>query len=348
MCYAKPGPRCHGHAVERKDNIAAKTAKAFREAENASSVAHTLENANLAGYKDDPKWQKAYRAAEEKRIKYRELSDKLDGATKDIDYTRGGIQNLKDSIADCQPEKGVDEQMRLAHLQQRLKSAEKVYNEQMLAYDAEHGTVNGRQGSPYGSEKGIKMLRQKLSSVEAKLDVSYDSNDSDGFMKYGRQQKELKAQLEHAVATKSRVDAGIADESRASLAEAKDELKRVTNAYNRVEKIRTKKQKELQDGPMKAYQDYRRELSISGVSPSRWRVGQKKKLAELEDKMLTFRKEHVNPFTQKSNELYNKKGKLESRVIWAEASDEKRAKMLKNYRDIQADYGKGPGSWTGD
>lgn len=348
MCYAKPGPRCHGHAVERKDNIAAKTSKAFREAENASSVVHSLEDANLAGYKDDPKWQKAKKDADEKRAKYTELSVKLTDATKEVDYTRGGIQALKDSIDDCQPEKGVDEQMRKASLEKRLDAAEKVYEAQMLAYDTIHKTVNGRQGSPYGSDKGIRILRTKLNSVNTKLETAYDNNDSDAFMKYGKQRRELKTQLDHAVATRRRVESGIYDESRASLAENQEELKQVANAYKRAERNYDKNQKTLMDGPMKAYQDYRRELSISGRSRSRWRVGEKQKLEELETNLSEFRKKNVTPHLMKLNELRDVKGKLEAKIIWGKASDEKREKMLRSYREIQADYGKGPGSWTGD
>lgn len=343
MCYKSPGPRCHGHAVERRDALKARASKEWEKVREAEKAIDKLAK-GPAGYQET----KAYIRLETKRgallDKWKATGNELQEAEAEIDATKGGIDELESKLAQAKANaKTSEDQMQVAHLQARYDAGRDKYRAKAIQYDKENGTVDCRKPSPYGTKEGVELLNKR---ARKELDAARNAPTGLERDRHAEKAKAVIEQIKHARMTRDYVKRGIADPHRASLAANKAELKTVAKEYAKVRAENLAYYKEWQEGPLKDLNDYKRQQNLVAV-PSRWKVGVKKEVARLEQVVKeTRRNPVVRPHTE--SELSDKKHSLEASIRWGEKTDEERAETVRRNNAIAADYGKGPGSWTGD
>lgn len=234
MCYAAPGPRCYGHADNRYakavDKIN-KTVSDIREGNAELRTLSTLQPHHLPKgtyhkrtKEANSKIEEAGARAQQERKVALELRDERDA-------TKGGIHNLKSQIKSWEEggmsKMSYDDVITVESFKKRLEKGTATYNKSLESYDDKNGTVNGRQGSPYGSIKGMQTLREKMKPVRDKLVEAQKTDDKVKKYQLLKKYSQMEDQLNHAQDTYNRVEDGKFDKYRASLAENKDELKRL-------------------------------------------------------------------------------------------------------------------------
>lgn len=344
MCYKSPGPRCQGHAIERVQALSNKAGKEWQEVRNVENELETLEKNDPQGYKDSKEYKKMKKKETSLREKWKATGKELQEAKEEVDATKGGIADLKSKIAKARYEgRTSDDAMHLAHLQNRLAKGEKTYHEKALAYDKENGTVDTRKPSPYGSKEGVSLLNARAQKAIDKAKAATSEEEAD---KYRKQAYALVEQTKHARLTKEYAEKGICDPFKATLATDKIALDKVTKKYDRLYKENTEWRKNWEQGDYKKLQDFRKE-ALTKATRSRWTKAVKEEEQRLVQQSEASR---YNPKNKGINmmELAKERDKLKARVSWAEKSPEERAETVRRNNRIAADYGKGPGSWTGD
>lgn len=344
MCYTA-GPRCHGHAVERRDALKAKVSKEWEKVREAENAIDELSKKNPAGYRETKSYERLEKKRSELMDKWKATGEELREAETDIDATKGGIAELGSKLAQAKanPRQSSEDQMHIAHLQARYDAGRDKYRTKALEYDKKNGTVDTRKPSPYGTKEGVTLLNERAQKVIDKAKAATSEAEAE---KYRQQAYTLVEQLKHARMTRDYVNRGIADSSRASVATDKIALDKITKKYDRIYKENTEWRKNWEQGDYKEWQDYRKE-QFKTRTESRWTVGIKKEEQRLKEKAEASR---YNPKNKGVNmmELAKERDTLKARVSWAGKTDEERAETVRRNNAIAADYGKGPGSWTGD
>lgn len=344
MCY-KAGPRCQGHAIERHEALSEKASKEWSKVREVENAQDALAKTDPVNYRDSKEYKKLEKKRSELAEKWKETGKELQEAKEEIDATKGGLSELQSKLAQAKanPRQTSEDQMHIANLESRLAKGRERYNAKALAYDKENGTVDCRKPSPYGSPEGVTLLKERAGKAIAKARAATNEADRD---KYLEQSKAIVEQIKHARQTRDYVKNGIADSSRASLATNKIELDKVTKQYDRLHKENTEWRKNWEQGDYKEWQDYRKE-QLKTRTESRWTVGMKKEEQRLKEKAEASR---YNPKNKGINmmELAKQRDTLKARVSWGQKTDEERAETVRRNNAIAADYGKGPGSWTGD
>lgn len=213
MCYASPGPRCEAHAKERHAKLQAKTAATWQKVS-------AVEKEKSAMLKDNPKARetKEYQKLDDKHNvlfnTWKEQGDAASEADKEIDATRGGIKALTTQIMEHHNDGSSDAAIHHDYLMRRREAGEKIYNDRMLSYDIQNGTVDGRVPSPYGDEDGVKHLRNKTRKLKEEYDNSTNHVERDAiYEKY----KVANKALDHAAKTRNYVTRGLISPYAASL-----------------------------------------------------------------------------------------------------------------------------------
>ena len=344
MCYKSPGPRCHGHAVERFNALSTKAGEQWAEVRKVEKEIDLVRANDPQGHEDSKAYKKLKKKETELRAKWSATTKELEEAKEEIDATKGGIDELKSKIAQARFSQGTsDDAMHLAHLESRLARGQKAYHEKALAYDKENGTVDTRKPSPYGSKEGVSLLNAKAQRAIDKAKAATTEAEAD---KYRKQAYTLVEQVKHARLTKEYAEKGICDPYKATLATDKLALAKLTKEYDKTTKVNKAWRENWEKGDYKNWQDYRKEQLKTRIE-SRWTVGIKKEEQRLKEVAEASR---YNPKTKDVNmiELAKQKDTLAARIRWAEKTPEEREETKRRNRAIAADYGKGPGSWTGD
>lgn len=344
MCYKSPGPRCHGHAVERRDALRVKASKEWEKVREAEKAIDKLAKKDPAGYQET----KTYARLEAKRgallDKWKETGNELQKAETEIDATKGGIAELGSKLAQAKANaKTSDDDMQVAHLQARYDAGRDLYRTKALAYDKENGTVDCRKPSPYGTKEGVSLLNARAQKAIDKAKAATSEAEAD---KYRKEAYTLVEQVKHARMTRDYVQRGVADNFRASLATDKIALAKLDKKYEKLSRENKEWRQDWEKGDYKAWQDYRKD-QLKSRTESRWTVGTKKEEQRLKDAAQASR---YNPKNKDVDmmALSKERDNLRARVRWAEKTDEQRAETVRRNNAIAADYGKGPGSWTGD
>lgn len=344
MCYKSPGPRCHGHAVERLNALSNKASKEWQAVREVEKEIDTLREKDPRGHESSKEYQALKKKETELHNKWKKTGQEVQEAREEIDATKGGIENLKAQIAKARFVGNTsDDAMHLAHLQNRLAKGEKTYHEKALAYDKENGTVDTRKPSPYGSKEGVSLLNAKAQKAIDKAKAATSEAEAD---KHRKQAYALVEQVKHARMTKEYAEKGICDPYKATLATDKLALAKVTKEHDKAVKSNKEWYNNWVQGDYKKWQDYRKE-QLKSRTESRWTVGVKKEEQRLKEISEASRS---NPKTKGVNtlELAKQRDTLAARIRWAEKTPKERAETERRNKAIAADYGKGPGSWTGD
>lgn len=157
MCYASPGPRCEGHAKERFQKINDKASRKFNALMAVSREKEQVEeNPEAVGSAAHTRLKKRHETLKEET---QALIKKRQEARDEMDATSGGLDTLRQKL-DLIPATAETRDDR-KRLMRRIEAGRTTYQAKMLDYDKEHGTVNGRKPSNYGTMEGMKKLRER-------------------------------------------------------------------------------------------------------------------------------------------------------------------------------------------
>ena len=219
MCYASPGPRCKGHAQEKHDAIMAKTQETWNKVRKVEDEIKSMGVSN----NDSKAYVKLLKKRDALYSDWQNLSAKQKEAKKEIDATRGGLQDIKAKIAELSKDGSTDASLQSADLFMREEEGTRIYNERMLAYDKKKETVDGRTPSPYGDAQGIQTLTNRAKKLRAKYDRAASPDERNEI--YVKYQAAVKAR-DHAVKTREHASNGIINPYKASLKTNQENLKK--------------------------------------------------------------------------------------------------------------------------
>ena len=325
MCLAAPGPRCHGHASVKEEKLAGQVqeAEAYKDAVAAelNKIAKKYPKNHASRY-DYRQVQGKLGFAEGKVLAYKR---KHKVAVEELDATVGGIEDLTTRIAALNP--ALDEEVKEHdELVTRLAKGQASYTKKLREYDYERGTVDGRNPSPYGSDKGIHILAKRKKDLHAKLE---------GLTGEAKAEQEAKIaavneQLVHARKTKDWASAGITDKASASLAANKEALKKSQLGLKVALKKQAEREKEYNDKYVNPIAELRQKHLDEGLTLAvQWPVEEKRKLSALRKDMEQFNADFIKP---SSYEVLKHKGishHLKSQIELGSVSPKKRAENRK-------------------
>jgi chromosome segregation ATPase len=228
MCYAKPGPRCYGHASEKVANTKAKLETAQQKLETIKDQMQVLEKKHPKNHESRSDYTELRKKKGTAEAKVNYLKRCFRDDQMEADTTTQGIEELKSRIFSLNP--AIAEQdAQIVGLTARLKLAENSYKHKLLSYDYERGTVNGRNPSPYGSAGGIMILAKRKRALQEKAEKAEGEEKE----KYDKRISDLTEQIDHAKATKDHTQSHITDYSSATLAENKEKYKKAVPELNK-------------------------------------------------------------------------------------------------------------------
>lgn len=172
MCYASPGPRCEAHAKERFEKISTKTSRKFNDLMQSARDKEKFEHEKPHAI-NTPTYERLTKKKNALRQETMGLIKKRAEARDEMDATSGGLDTLRRTLAATPI--GDEHHVERLELMKRIDKGRKSYREKMLEYDKEHGTVNGRKPSNYGTVEGMEQLRAKT----AKAHKAYDKAKTD-------------------------------------------------------------------------------------------------------------------------------------------------------------------------
>jgi predicted nucleic acid-binding Zn-ribbon protein len=317
MCLASPGPRCHGHASVKAEKLEGQVQEAEAKKEEIKTALSKIAKKfpkNYASRHDYQQVQARLGLAESNLNSYKR---KHKVAVEELDSTVGGIQDLKERIAALNP--ALDEEVQEHdELVNRLAKGEVSYVKKLRAYDYERGTVDGRNPSPYGSDKGIHILAKRKKDLTSSVKGLNGENEE--------KIAAINEQLAHARKTRDWASAGITDKASASLAANKEALKKSRTGLRDALKKQAEREKNYNDTyvvPMAELRDKHREEGKTLVV--QWPLDEKRKLSSLRQAGDEYYVEFVKP---SSYEVLKHKGiinHLESQIKLGSVSPKKRA-----------------------
>ena len=341
MCYASPGPRCEGHARERLKATAVKLDKTKR-----AMKAMEDEFEDYMDKNPEDKTSRKFKslrtktvAAQMKYVKSRKANRM---ARDEWDATTGGMERLRTEMYLKAVDDTKDTSKERELLQERIAIAERVYNAKLYAYDMEHGTVDGRKPSPYGSSEGMAILAKR----QRKYDLSFENATTSEEREKAFEKAQANAEaMGHARRTFDRAQAGQVDIYRASLrgyeVKHKEALKVYESARKNFEEIdaeRLKRDNEIRD----IHKTYKKK----GLSPSKYPAAVKRELASKEESLKQFNKEKRYPAVRAFHQAEKDKNEWASFIYTAKQSDEEREKSYRMGREAADSYG--VGRYNGD
>lgn len=328
MCLAAPGPRCHGHASAKAEKLEAQVQEAEVEKDARVKEVARLKQKHPNTFATRYDCKQAKEKLNSAELKVASYKRKHKEAQKELDATVGGIEDLKTQIAALNP--ALDEEVKEHdELVERLKHGEATYTKKLREYDYERGTVDGRNPSPYGSDKGIMILAKRKKDLHAKLAELPDADKAEQMEKIAA----VQAQLDHARKTKDWASAGITDKASASLAANKENLKKSRAGLKAALKKQAEREKEYNDMYVNPIEDLRNKHREAGLTLAvQWPVDEKRKLSALRKDMEQFHADNIKP---SSYEVLKYKGvinHLESQIKLGSISPKKRAENRRGKR----------------
>lgn len=326
MCLPQPGPRCHSHAEATAQVTRDKLVKVNEEEKEAVKEAEAIANKYPTKYHSRYDWKKANEKALKIHDRGRYLERKLKEEEKEADATAGGLALLKERL-DALENDGNSNESEKNEVYQRYITAYQTYRVKLGRYDRERGTVDGRNPSPYGSQKGLTMLFARKRELNRKADESTGEKSA----KYRERALAMADQIEHAQNTKSHADAGITDRASASLMSNKEDLKTVTKELGDIKKTYEKNREEYSTTMLSGMQKIEQEQKLTGKTRSRWPAPVKREYEALETQSEEFYKTKVYPFMRRTEQLQERVAKLEEQIKLGSISARERA-ANKKYR----------------
>lgn len=328
MCYAKPGPRCYGHASEKVKSTKAKLTAAEDTVKELDQESKRLAQKHPRTYKERYDYKQVQKRKGAHEVKVGMLKRELREDNFDADATTGGIEALEQRIAVLNPALENEEQ-EFKSLSLRLNVAKQSYKNKLLKYDYEKGTVNGRNPSPYGSDSGLKLLKAKKRTILNRAASSTGEKKA----KYEEQAAAVDEQISHATETKSHVQSRITDHASAHLAGNKARLQEVDMELVSIKKTYEENKEAYASGPVREMQDFVRKHQAAGYKfQSKWPAADKRAYKELEERAETMYEEKVKPFMHRTRQLEEVSSKLKDQIAQANITPKERAAKVQAKR----------------
>lgn len=325
MCLAAPGPRCHGHASAKAEKLEEQVQEAKVAQDDAAKEVARLKQKHPNTFATRYDCKQAREKLNKAELKVASYKRKHREAQKELDATVGGIEDLETRIAALNP--ALDEEVaEHDELVERLSNGKATYNKKLREYDYERGTVDGRNPSPYGSDKGIMILAKRKKDLNAKLDGLTGKAKAEQAEKIAA----VQAQLDHARKTKDWASAGITDKASASLAANKENLKKATAGLQIALKKQAEREKEYNDKYVNPITELREKNR--GTLVTQWPIADKKQYKELTEGQDKFNAEYIKP---SSYEVLKYKGTahhLKEQIKLGSISPRERAKNRRGKR----------------
>jgi hypothetical protein len=328
MCLAAPGPRCHGHASAKAEKLEGQVQEATVAKDDAAKEVARLKQKHPNTFATRYDCKQAREKLSKAELKVASYKRKHKEAQRELDATVGGIEDLETRIFALNP--ALDEEVREHdELVERLKHGKAAYTKKLREYDYERGTVDGRNPSPYGSDKGIMILAKRKKDLNAKLEGLTGKAKAEHTEKIAT----VQAQLDHARKTKDWASAGITDKASASLAANKENLKKANAGLKVALKKQAEREKEYNDKYVNPIAELRQKHTDAGLTLAvQWPVEEKRKLSALRKDMEQFHADYIKP---SSYEVLKYKGTahhLTEQIKLGSISPRERAKNRRNKR----------------
>lgn len=325
MCLAAPGPRCHGHASAKAEKLEEQVQEAKVAQDDAAKEVARLKQKHPNTFATRYDCKQAREKLNKAELKVASYKRKHKEAERELDATVGGIEDLETRIAALNP--ALDEEVaEHDELVERLSNGKATYNKKLREYDYERGTVDGRNPSPYGSDKGIMILAKRKKDLNTKLDGLTGKAKAEQAEKIAA----VQAQLDHARKTKDWASAGITDKASASLAANKENLKKATAGLKIALKKQAEREKEYNDKYVNPITELREKNR--GTLVTQWPIEDKKQYKELTEGQDKFNAEYIKP---SSYEVLKYKGTahhLKEQIKLGSISPRERAKNRRGKR----------------
>lgn len=322
MCLAAPGPRCHGHASVKAEKLAGQVQEAETVQNDAAKEVARLKQKHPNTFATRYDCKQATDKLNKAELKVASYKRKHKEAQKELDATVGGIEDLETRIAALNP--ALDEEVKEHdELVTRLANGKASYTKKLREYDYERGTVDGRNPSPYGSDKGIMILAKRKKDLHAKLEGLTGDAKAEQEAKIAA----VNEQLAHARKTKDWASANITDKASASLAANKEALKKSEAGLKIALKKQAEREKEYNDKYVTPIAELRQKHRDAGLTLAvQWPVEEKRKLSALRKDMEQFNADFIKP---SSYEVLKYKGTahhLKEQIKLGSVSPRERAK----------------------
>lgn len=328
MCYAKPGPRCYGHASEKVKNTKAKLDKAQTAVSELEEEARRLTQKHPNTYKD----RYDYKGVKERHAKHSGkvgmLKRELRADILEADATTGGIEALEQRINTLNPALE-NEEKEYNDLVPRLTHARRQYRNKLLKYDYERGTVHGRNPSPYGSPEGLNILKSRKRDLLTRAAADNGKKKAE----YEEQAAAVDEQISHAKETAAHAQSRITDYPSATLAGNKEKLKKTTKELDTIKSTYTENEEAYATGPVREMQDFVAMRRKEGYKfQSQWRTADKRAYKELEERADTMYEETVKPYMHRTRQLENVATHLKDQIEQANITPKERAAKVQANR----------------
>lgn len=325
MCLAAPGPRCHGHA-------SAKAEKLEGQVQEAEVRTEELKTALAKIAKKHPKNHASRYDYQQTQERLWSAGDKLNSfklkhrrAVEELDSTVGGIEDLETRIATLNP--ALDEEVQEHDaLVKRLENGKATYTKKLREYDYERGTVDGRNPSPYGSDKGIHILAKRKKDLVAKA----SGLTSEAKAEHDEKIAALEEQLAHARKTRDWASAGITDKASASLAANKENLKTAEKGLKDALKKEADLEKHYNEtyaAPMAAIRENNRKEGRTLMV--QFPLEDKRKFRALRDEADEYSEEYLKPVSYEIAKYEGMSNTLKAQIKLGSISPKKRAENRK-------------------
>lgn len=322
MCLASPGPRCHGHASVKAEKLEGQVQEAEVRTEELKTALAKIAKKHPKNYESRYDYKQTQERLWSAGDKLNSFKLKHRRAVEELDSTVGGIEDLETRIAALNP--ALDEEVQEHdELVKRLEKGKASYTKKLRDYDYERGTVDGRNPSPYGNDKGIHILAKRkkdLTSSEAGLKGEHEEKIA-----------AIDAQLEHARKTRDWVSAGITDKASASLAAnkvlLKDSEKGLKAAWKKEANLE-KHYNETYAAPMAALRE--KNLKEGKTLMVQWSLEDKRKFRALRDESEEYSEEYLKPVSYEVKKYEGITNNLKSQIKLGSISPKKRAENRKS------------------
>jgi predicted nucleic acid-binding Zn-ribbon protein len=321
MCFAKPGPRCYGHASEKLKNTQSKLSAAEAAVKEIEQKAKAIAVKNPKNYKDRADYRTLQQRYGAGQTKVSRLKHQLKEDTVETDATTGGIEELQKRVDALNP--ALDTEVKeFEELTRRLDAAKISYKNKLFKYDCEKGTVHGRNPSPYGSDKGLLMLQAKKKSLVEKAAAATGEKKE----KYQEQVASVNEQILHAKETRSYAQSNITDKPSANLAANKVKLQEAYSELAKANEGYLKGQDEYTNGPVQRMRDFIEEQKKAGHSArSKWSAADKRTYKNMEAEAEAMWNERVKPFMYRVRQFEGISKKLEDQISLGSITPKQRA-----------------------
>lgn len=280
MCYASPGPRCENHAKERHAKLQAKSAASWQKVRDVEKEMFKVEP---KGVSDDKEPSKEYQKLAKKRdalfTKWEKNHKDASEAKTEINATRGGIKALRMDIAKSLDDNSSEGALYRDFLTKRLNKGTETFNKKMLAYDTKHGTVDGRDPSPYGDDAGVQKLREKTRSLREQYNNATQHAKREALYK---KYKSADNALDHAVKTRDYAQKGLVNPYKAALSTNYEKVQKYTAEHKDIKARQAKSDKIYGEFVNKIHAVKRSEFEAGRKAESTYTPEAKKKIRDLQ------------------------------------------------------------------